>query len=71
MKRYYFHGDRTEHDANLYYCAFCDLFQPLDHHMQDSHPKVRLSDYEKFKRMEKGGFSKNFYRPSDAYNIHS
>ncbi|HDR8936183.1 YozE family protein [Burkholderia vietnamiensis] len=29
--RYYFHGDQKEDDANLYYCAQCDLSFPLDH----------------------------------------
>lgn len=31
MTRYYLHGDNSEDDANLYYCAICDVFASKDH----------------------------------------
>ncbi|MGY0633623.1 YozE family protein [Luteimonas sp. A478] len=31
MTRYYFHGDKSEEDSSLYYCAICDVFAEREH----------------------------------------
>lgn len=31
MARYYLHGDKSEDDASLYYCAICDIFSQESH----------------------------------------
>ncbi len=72
-KRYYFHGDVAENDANLIFCVRCDAFVNRAHfYLPDVHCKTKLSDYGYYKRSAKGfgrELKSEFMRPENARNI--
>jgi hypothetical protein len=78
--RYYLHGDVTEHDPNLLYCARCDAFVPEAHwHQPDVHSWSRSpnGEYERYRRGWKFLYDKDgllargskFVRPKNARNL--
>jgi hypothetical protein len=76
--RYYFHGDMTEHDPSLAYCARCDLFVNLAHfHDQDQHRGSRSTDRERYAWSRKAYrsyrrdacFAATHTRPDNAPNL--
>lgn len=76
--RCYLHGDVTEHDPALVYCAACDAFVPVSHFYEpDAHSWSRYSDYYRFEVMRKNfkrgpgmAFDGTRYtRPQKARNI--
>jgi hypothetical protein len=70
-KRYYLHGDVTEHDPELVYCVKCDLFVPASHFTPDAHPWSRHTDLERYEYQLKRRWRvpPGFQRPADAKNI--
>ena len=76
--RYYFHGDVTEHDPNLAYCARCDLFVSRAHfHDPRQHRRSQCTDYERYLWSRKAyrsycrdrRFAAVYTRPDDAPNL--
>jgi hypothetical protein len=70
--RYYCHGNFTEHDPTLVYCAKCDAFVPVDHfYEKDVHRQSRHSDYERYEATLKAFKLKDGQctRPPNAPNI--
>lgn len=69
-KRYYLHGDQTEQDPALYYCAQCDWFSPAEHFESEHGPKTverYLSNLRYWSSPERS--RANWRRPDKAVNI--
>jgi len=75
-ERYYFHGDVTEFNHTLVYCAKCDSFEPVAHFYEsNAHNWSKQSDYDRYERMRKSFARKDctlhlkYTRPPNAQNI--
>jgi len=81
--RYYLHGDAKELDRDLYYCAFCDAFQPRSHFTETIHEARYDGDHQSRYKRSRDAWkvirSKNraritrnipqLYRPMGALNL--
>jgi hypothetical protein len=76
LKRYYFHGDVTEHNADLIFCHKCDSSEPRSHFTPDRHVAFSTdTDLERlewqrviFRNRPKGRLC-DYVRPAGAANI--
>jgi len=66
MQRYYLHGDRSEEDPLLYFCALCDLFMREDHFTQ--HGAKNRERYDRSRACFKN-LSSRFARPKNAISL--
>ncbi|KIP12933.1 MULTISPECIES: YozE family protein [Burkholderia] len=69
-QRYYFHGDQKENDANLFYCAQCDIFFPLDHFATEHGPKTVERYIRQLETADSLSMSwhRSYRRPANAVN---
>ncbi|WP_081936017.1 YozE family protein [Burkholderia sp. 9120] len=68
-KRYYLHGDQTEHDPALYYCAQCDAFSPAEHFDAVHGPKTVERYLDNLRYWNSPERSQgDWRRPADAVN---
>jgi uncharacterized protein YozE (UPF0346 family) len=70
--RHYVYGDQDEDRPNLYYCTYCDSFEPANHFEDQEHISNRVQSYtqsfQSWNRRPKEN-RMNVYRPDDAENI--
>lgn len=72
--RYYLHGDQSEIDPNLWYCARHDEFQTLDHFHTGWHAEQSDQDYTRLhsdlERIHETlkNLGNGYHRPPNARN---
>lgn len=68
--RYYFHGDQKEDDANLYYCAHCDLSFPVDHFATEHGPTTVERYIRQLGQVDSrpASWHSTYRRPANAVN---
>jgi uncharacterized protein YozE (UPF0346 family) len=68
--RYYFHGDQKEEDANLYYCAHCDLSFLLEHFAAEHGPTTVERYIRQLETADAGPaeWHRSYRRPANAVN---
>jgi len=69
MKRYFFHGDKSDSEIDSYYCRGCDAFVGAEHFQKTSHDltheQLLNSSYEYFKLYSKT----EWHRPKSVINL--
>lgn len=66
MTRYYLHGDRSEDQTRLYYCAICDVFASQEHF--DSHGLENRERYDR-SRMRLKSLPAPYTRPNNPVTL--
>lgn len=66
MQRYYLHGDQSEDDPRLYFCALCDVFAQEGHFKQ--HGEKNRARYERARARLKN-INSRFTRPKNPLSL--